>query len=97
MVLISTSDLIVASTQQLSEVLVDEAIILNAESGEYFGLAGVGLSIWRKLQEPISVTDLHAALLEEFEVESDACERDLHSLLEEMRRAGLIEVRDVKT
>lgn len=77
----------------MSSELPGEAIILNLDSGVYFGLDEVGARIWALLsQKPQHFSDLHRCLLEEYEVDSDTCEQDLTELLLAMKSASLIEV-----
>jgi len=76
----------------VSSRLSDEVIILNDQSGVYFGLGGVGVSIWELVQEPRSVASIQEALLEEYDVEPQRCEKDLVAILQEMASAGLIRI-----
>jgi hypothetical protein len=84
---------LVASQQQVSTDVEGEAIILNFDSGVYFGLDGVGARVWRLLEAPVRVQELRDHICTEFEVEPAQCEADLLELLTELSGAGLIEVR----
>jgi len=86
------SSIVVAIQEQISSNLAGEAVILNLKTGVYFGLNEVGARIWSLIQHPQSVRDLRAALLAEYEVEPDVCDRDLLQLLQELEAADLIEV-----
>ncbi len=85
--------IVVASKDNVSCSLGAEAAILNMSSGVYYGLDPVGAHIWSLLEQPRSVEDLRAAVMEEYEVESARCEADLLALLEKLRSEGLIEIR----
>ena len=87
------SSIVVATKDQASADLAGEAVILNLESGVYYGLDAVGARIWNLIQEPRTVNEIRDALLEEYEVEPDRCERDIVALLEQLADAGLIEIR----
>lgn len=88
-------DSIVSATpQQVSCPLGEEAAILNLKNTVYYGLDPVGARVWSLLQKARRVGELRDALVEEYEVEADRCERDLLELLEKMRSEGLIEVTD---
>lgn len=89
---LSAHSIVVASPEQVSCPLGDESAILNLKNTVYYGLNSVGARIWELLQQPKSVAEIRDALLEEFEVEAERCERDLLALLEKMRSEGLIEV-----
>ena len=80
-----------ASDRQVSAHLDQEAVILGLSSGEYFGLADVGLLVWDLLSEPQRVADLQTAILAEFDVEPKRCSDDLCRFLGELEREELIE------
>ena len=86
--------IIVASKEQVSCDLAREMAILDVKSGTYYGLNAVGAWIWQLIQEPRTVYEVCDALLKEYEVEPERCERDLLALLQELADKGLIEVKD---
>ncbi len=86
------SSVIVAAKEQVSCDLGGEAAILNLKNSVYYGLNAVGVRIWNLIQEPKTADEVFAVLLEEYDVESDCCERDLLALLQELAAHGLIEV-----
>lgn len=91
---LSVHSVVVATPEQVSCSLGEESAILNLKNTVYYGLDPVGARIWNLLQQPRTVGDLRDALLAEYEVDEDRCERDLLGLLEKMRDEGLIQVRN---
>ena len=89
---LSSISVVVASKEQVSCALGDEAAILNMKNSVYYGLDPVGARIWTLLREPRSVKQVCQGLVDEYEVEPQRCERDVLELLEKMRSEGLIEV-----
>jgi hypothetical protein len=89
---LAAHSIVVASPEQVSCPLGDESAILNLKNTVYYGLNSVAARVWELLQQPKSVGEIRDALIEEFEVEAERCERDLLALLEKMRSEGLIEV-----
>jgi len=87
---------VVASDDQISRDLDGEAVILNMKSGVYCGLNEVGARIWQLIQKPMSVTHIRDTLLEEYNVESDLCKKDLLALLQKLTDHGLIEIKNGK-
>lgn len=79
---------------QISCDLDGETVILNLESGLYYGLDSVGTRIWNLIQEPRSVHDILGILLQEYDVQPERCEQDLLALLQELTDEGVIEARD---
>ena len=92
---LSSDSIVVAASGQVSCSLADESVILNLKNSVYYGVNPVGASIWKLLQRQHSVSELRDAVLGEYEVESERCERDLLDLLEKMRAEGLIRVVEV--
>jgi hypothetical protein len=90
---ISLKSRVVASKENVSCSLGDEAAILNMKSGVYYGLDPVGARVWSLLGEPHTVEELREAITSEYDVEPARCEGDLLSLLEKLRTEGLIEIR----
>ena len=68
----------------------DEIVALSIEQGTCYGMNRVGSRIWTLLAKPIRICDLCAALLAEYRVDPDVCERQVLDLLEELRAEGLI-------
>ena len=90
---ISPKTIVVASKENVSCALGEEAAILHMPSGVYYGLDPVGARVWKLLEEPKSVEALCTAIVDEYDVASAKCESDLLVLLEKMRAEGLIEIR----
>ncbi|MBW4688102.1 MAG: lasso peptide biosynthesis PqqD family chaperone [Komarekiella atlantica HA4396-MV6] len=84
---------VVAAKNQIFSELQGEAVILDINSGVYYGLNQVGVSIWNLIQAPKTVKEIRDALLAEYEVDSQACEADILVLLEDLATKGLIEIR----
>jgi hypothetical protein len=89
---LSIDSIVSAVGGQLSADLEGETVILHLESGIYFGLSEVGARIWELIQEPKSVGDVRDALLEEYDVDTAQCERDVLALLASLQTHKLIEI-----
>jgi hypothetical protein len=89
---LSLHSIVVASEQQVSCQLGEESAILNMKNSVYYGLDPVGARIWGLLRQPRSITDVCDAIVDEYDVERERCERDVLELLEKMRSEGLIEL-----
>ncbi|MCZ3364275.1 MULTISPECIES: PqqD family protein [Methanobacterium] len=72
----------------------DEVVILGLKDGVYYGLNPVGAFIWNNInQEPKTMAEIRDAVLEEYDVSEEVCEKDLMELLTELSDKGLIEVK----
>jgi len=72
----------------------DEMVLLGMEDGIYYGLNPVGAFIWEEIKEPKTIDEIRDAVLSEYEVEKDECEKDLYELLRELVEKGLVIVKD---
>ncbi len=91
---ISPQAVVRAVGEQIFCELAGEATILNLKNGVYYGLDRVGTRIWGLLQQARRVQEIRDALLEEYEVTAERCERDLLALLEQLSAEDLIEIQD---
>ena len=88
---------VVATNQQVAADMMGEAVILNIDSGIYFGLNPVGTRIWELVQQPISMQSIQQTVLNEYDVDPERCEQDVQRLLGKLLEAGLVEVVDAET
>ena len=83
---------VVASPKQLSCKIGEEAVILELESGIYYGLNPVASRVWDLLQEPRTIGEILASLLSEYEIEEAKCTEDLLSLLDQLQQWKLVDL-----
>jgi hypothetical protein len=90
--MLSANSTVVAARDQVSCGLADEAVILDLRAGVYYGLNSVGARIWDLIQEPRTVDQIRDAILEEYEVDPDSCERDLRALIGDLAARELVRI-----
>ena len=81
-----------ASSQYLYSEIDSEGVILDVNSGTYYGLNKVSNRIWQLLQVPTSQNKLLEVLLEEYDVSESVAAADLQNLLQDMLTNGLVEI-----
>ena len=81
---------VVLSDEQVSTSLGQETVILGMGDGVYYGLDAVGARVWALLATPRRVSELVRAVVEEFDVTSEQCERDVLALLDELSERRLV-------
>ena len=74
--------------------LEGESVLLNLDSGHYFGLDDVGTRMWTVLTTSESIQSAYEGLLEEYDVETDRLRRDLEDLADKLVEHGLVDVSD---
>ena len=74
--------------------LQGELVLLNLQTGVYFGLDPVGTRIWQLLQDHRSVQTVLDRLLEEYDVAEAQCRDDLMHFIALGLEKGLFELHD---
>lgn len=90
---ITASSVVVATPAQVSCAIGTETVILHVEKGSYYGLDEVGTAVWNRIQQPARVSEIRDAILQDYNVSLEQCERDLLAVLQKLSEQGLIEVR----
>jgi hypothetical protein len=70
----------------------DEVMVLDLNSGTYYGLDDLGARIWSLIEQPASLASIREAIIAEYEIDAETCDRDLRAFLTQMQSAGLVEV-----
>jgi uncharacterized protein (UPF0332 family) len=83
------SSITISDTLFVQEV-DDEIVILDTNTQEYFNLTGVGKVIWNLFEDTKSLKEVHAKMLERFDIESDTLEYDLLNFIKELETKKLI-------
>lgn len=67
-----------------------ESVLLDVESGRYFGLNRTAAAIWELLDEAKTLDELVAALCATHDVSPEDCRRDVEELLALLRERGIV-------
>jgi hypothetical protein len=73
-------------------VVDGEAVILDLDGGQYFGLNQVGTRIWELLKEGRSSASIRALLSEEYDAGEAELDQDIALFIQELVKMGLAEV-----
>jgi len=72
--------------------LEGEAVLLNTQTGTFFGLNPVGTRIWELLAEHGDLETVTRKFREEYDVTEDELLRHLSEFIEKLRCKGLVDV-----
>ena len=70
----------------------DEVVMMNIQSGKYYGIDTIGSRIWDLINEKIQVQQVIDQLLEEYDVSEEQCKNDVLEFLDELNGNKLVEV-----
>jgi hypothetical protein len=74
----------------MSRRLGDDCVMLDLESGTYFGLDPVGARVWELLSDGKSVEEVCAILSDEYDASRELIESDVALLVKELADNGLV-------
>lgn len=80
------------TTGTFSREVLGEMVLLQMNSGEYFGLDEIATRIWTLISEKGDLQEVEAALLEEFAVNPEQLAQDLSRLIDALVASHLIEI-----
>jgi hypothetical protein len=86
---VSLDDALTVAEDTVFRELEGESVLLNLESGMYFGLDAVGTRVWRLFEETRSLRAVRDRLTEEYDVDPATAERDLLELADALVQKGL--------
>ena len=75
----------------MSRLVGDETVLLNLESGMYFGLDGVGQRIWELIADGKNLGKIAAVIASEFDVDEEKALSDLIDFAKDLNGRGLLE------
>ena len=70
----------------------EQTVLLNVETGMYFGLDPVGTQIWKGLADGDDETALVARLVEQYQVSPEGLRSDVRAFIDELADEGLIRI-----
>lgn len=77
---LSLRDSLVVGEQVMFRQLDDEAVLLDLQSGTYFGLNDVGARTWQLIVEHGALSQVLDVMLQKYAAEREVIERDLLEL-----------------
>lgn len=80
------------SANQIACDMGGEVVILDLQSGTYYGLDLLAARVWSLIEQPASVSAIRDAIVADHDVDAETCERDILVFLKQMQVAGLVEI-----
>lgn len=77
---------------QISTDMDGETVMMNIESGAYFGLNAVGSDVWDQMATPTSIADICAGVTTRFEVDPATCQADVLALVADLHQRNLVQL-----
>ena len=74
---ITPETVVCRSDSLLSNNLGEDVVMMDIDQGAYYGLEDVAASIWKLIEEPVSIGSLSEQLMSEYDVAPERCEQDV--------------------
>jgi hypothetical protein len=87
------ADKVVVSPQVTAREVSGETVILDLESGNYYGLNPVGARMWQLMEAGNSLSAVCDAVAEEYNVPLDVLQRDVLKLARDLVDKKLVSVK----
>lgn len=76
----------------LSVEMDGDLVMMSIETGNYFGVSGIGPTVWEFLEDPRRFDDIVAEICDNFEVERETASADLRVFVASLAENGMVEV-----
>ena len=69
-----------------------EAVVLEMKSGTYYGMRDVSALVWSLTAEPRTLREICVAVMAEYDIDAERCDRDVKAFVSTLASAGLLEI-----
>jgi hypothetical protein len=78
----------------IARELSGETVLLNLESGIYYGLDAIGTRVWQLLMQGRTIASVCETMIDEYDVAAEALHDDVVRLVGELRERGIVTPRE---
>ena len=90
---IGLNDIVFARDGVFATAVDDELVMLDPESGSYYGAGKIGERVWIEVTQGTKVSEICEVILSQFDVERAKCEKDVLEFLNDLAAHGLVDKR----
>ena len=90
--MVAKSDIVSMSPHQVYTTLGSEAVVLELQASNYFGMNDVGTAVWNFLQQPREVSDVIEHIVNHYEGSIEQAEVEILNFLQNLVNKGLVVV-----
>ena len=90
--MIKTESYIKRNKEVFASEIDEEVVMMNVDTGKYYGMDAIGSRIWELIDEKIQVKKLISTLMEEYDVSEEECRNDVLEFLNELYDQQLVQI-----
>ena len=91
---VAPSEQFVVHPSVITRELSGETVLLNLESGVYYGLDAVGTRVWQLIMQGRTIASVCDTMIEEYEVAAQVLHADVTRLVGELHDRGIVTRRE---
>ena len=91
---VAPSEQFVVHPSVITRELSGETVLLNLESGVYYGLDVVATRVWQLLMQGRTIAGVCEAMVDEYDVALEVLRDDVTRLVAELRERGIVTPRE---
>lgn len=69
----------------------DDIVLLDTETGQYYGLRSTGLHIWELLEGSVQISSICSHLVDEYDIDTSDCQQETLTFLQTLLDNQLID------
>ena len=81
----------------IHSAMPDRVLALHIETGNCFAFGGPSARLWDLLEQPLTAAEAARRLVQEYEIEEEACRAQVSDHLHNLHAEGLISIVDAKS
>ena len=87
---VAATDQFLVHPSVICRELSGETVLLNIESGVYYGLDAVGTRVWQLIMQGRTIANVCDTMIEEYEVAAQVLHADVMRLVGELHDRGIV-------
>jgi hypothetical protein len=87
---LTLESVVMQNPDQLATQFSGDTVLMSLQTGRYYGMRAAAGRIWDLLRGPRTVASVCEALLEEYSVDRDRCEREVLAFLGDLATEDLL-------
>ena len=91
---LTANTVIVQSEGFLVSDMDGEKVMLSIDNGKYYNLGEIGGRVWELAAVPVSISDVVEQLTQEYEIDSETCQEQVHRFFHQLAAEGLVQVKE---
>ena len=91
-IILDPEQLVKRSSDIIASEVDGEVVMMSVDKGMYFGMDSIGGDIWKKLEEPKTISRICEELNQEYAAELNTIQKDVNLFMKDLLDQNIIEL-----